>query len=443
MRENRIQWQKFAKLDKHLMADAEKARKGQIARILEGGVPMKIRTDFVTNSSSSSYVLAKRLVIEDTNGRIRIPIEVSHTVEGENLVYVYWVNGSYCVDDELLSDALICNEDDDHPSEEVDNAKLAETVKRFWRDESALIKQFYPQAIWRIEEDNCELATTHFEKHCVFGEENAGESYWGDKKYWERAHHLLFREAKENRYEDSPRFSAFSVRDAKKFSYFNNYVRSANVYLYNTEYKGFADVDGDFIYTTAASLLAHSYENAAEIIETLRAHHLFPIVIGVLPKSDEFPSTPTDIWLLACNTTHDAVVDMYAIELERLETWLSGYTTPRLQGSLWEDIQRFIEEHAEGKEFYTIKSSRYGLPSTLYRQFWDGLDKSDTETEDEGLSLVPFLSDGDDFSMPTFDIDDDFEDDADFEDDEFIDKCPIETLSKEEEPITSEEIDAD
>ncbi|MCL1795237.1 MAG: hypothetical protein FWG34_15420 [Oscillospiraceae bacterium] len=335
---------------------------------------MKIRTDFVTNSSESSYILAKRLIVHHGSA-FRIPIEVSHTVDGENLTRIYFVNGSYEVDDEIL-EAAYREDDVDSIDERIDNAKLSELVSRFWNNEAEIIKQFYEDEVWHIDEHDRYATIEHIEKYCVFGSEYSGD-YCYSRNYSYRIYSLYFPDMKEGKYESGPRFEAYSTRDSKSFSYFNKYVRGTNVYLYNTVYK-ILPQDAEFIYNTVELMLSACFENSSEIARILREKNLYPLFVGVLPHIDSFPTIPTDIWLLAWNSECESIVDMFSVELSELENWLSEYETPSFNGSLWESIQEFIEKYANGKNFYDTEG-KYYTRSTQYKQYWDWAETGDVD----------------------------------------------------------------
>ena len=314
-----------------------------------------------------SYVIAKRLVVKDSNStRIRVPIEVSHTITGERC-YAYSLDGSFRMDDEIFDAVRVRDEEGyDHS---VDHRLSVELVEQFWKNESEIITRFYKDAQWNIEEKNIDVAQEHAKQYSVFGEKNAGEHYYGNANYWKRKHHLFFVESKEQQ------FDAYSVRNNEAFSYFNKYVRCVNVYLYNTEYKGSLVADTEFIFRVAESMLAQSFAVASALIEALYNRNLYPIFVGKLPKPNESPAVPSDIWLLAWNPVSEAVDDMFSVELSELEHWLSTYSAPTSQNSLWVSIQKFLEKHSEGREFYTVNPGKYSKSSTLFRQYWDGIEQ--------------------------------------------------------------------
>ena len=319
-----------------------------------------------------SYVVAKRLVIkEDNRAIIRVPIEVSHTVIGEQC-YAYTLEGSFRIDDEIFGAVRIYDEYGYFDC--VDNHLSSELVGQFWSKESEIITRFYKDAQWRIEERDYNIANKHLKKYCVFGEVNAGDHCYGEANYWKRIRHLKFLESKEKQ------FDAYSVRNNVAFSYFNKYVRCVNVYLYNTEYKGCLNVDREFIYRVAESMLARSFEGVGELIEKLHNRNLYPIFIGELPKPNEFPTVPSDIWLLAWNPVSEVVDDMFSVELLELENWLSTYSAPTSLNSLWVSIQKFLEKYSDGKEFYTVDPSDYSEDSTLFRQYWEEIEQIVSES---------------------------------------------------------------
>ena len=347
---------------------------------------MKIRTDFVTNSSSSSYVIQKRL--DAGNGHV--PICVSNEVTHEH-GSVHWVDGSFWIRGQILEACLIRAEETGKRSDVVDNSQLAKYAADFWSDESQVVTEFYEDTPWRIEEYYWRLANEHMDKYCVYGEKHL-EQWRGHPKagyFWRRPRldpmirvvNVYWRKG-----EDDDSFGYYSARNKESFSYFNKYVRGLNVYLYNTEFKESLQTDMDYIYRAAGAMLAHSFEHAPKLLEKLREKNMIPIFVGELPKEGVFPTVPTDIWLLYWNPESDAVEDLIAIELPQLEAWLESYAAPASSGSLWRDIQDFIEKHAVNKEF------DYEDANPLYRQYWDGISpglrRSDLENiDDENLIL--------------------------------------------------------
>ena len=319
-----------------------------------------------------SYVVAKRLVIKEGNSAtIKVPIEVSHTVIGER-GHAYFLEGSFRIDGEIFDAVKVYNEYGDFSS--ADHYLSSELVGQFWEKESEIITRFYKDAQWCIEENDYDIVSRHLKKYSVFGEENVGDHYYGEANYWKRIRHLKFVESKEKQ------FDAYSVRNHMTFSYFNKYVRCVNVYLYNTEFKGCLNVDVEFIYRVAESMFARSFEGAGELIEKLRNRNLYPIFIGELPKPNEFPFVPSDIWLLAWNPGSEVVDDMFSVELLELENWLSTYSAPTSLNSLWISIQKFLEKNSDEKEFYTVDPSDYSENSTLFRQYWEEIEQIVSES---------------------------------------------------------------
>ena len=396
---------------------------------------MKIRTDFVTNSSASSYVIQKRLVIEGN----RVPINVSHEVTGEYDRVFYWVNGSYRINWEILDAAIV---PDNYGDLKADNAQLSKFVADFWANEAEIISRFYKESAWQIEERDFREALNHMEKYSVYGNRTSdGREETSDYDFHEnreRMYHMFIDAELKASSEDEPdvTFRAYSVRSKKRFSYFNKYVRCVNVYLYNTVYNKTIKAETDSIYQSAAVMLAQFFEEAETLIEKLRGKNLLPIFVGELPVPDEFPTVPTDIWLLTYSTNFEAAEDIISVELTYLKTWLEAYAAPSSSDSLWEDIKKFIEKHANGEEFYPISDRRSN--GTLYRQYWDGLRPVVSENQNEPESVCSGIFREDLFNLnPDTDFDNidtlpRSNEDYDAKDIEFIDKWELLSIGIED-----------
>ena len=346
---------------------------------------MSNRANFEANNGSSTYFLSKRLVVEEDNGGIiKVPIEVSDEIENDNGTCIYRVNGCCHLNDEILT-AVICAEGD-CGREYAENAKILDFVRQFWNDEAEIIRRLYEGSNWRVEEKNYDRAYADINKYSVFGDENAWGYYYGNRTYWERNLYMIYAENKTSKYSNSPAFDAHSVRTASSFSYFNKYVRSSQVYFYNTEYNASLLADADYVCSTAGKMLARSFDNAAELVCRLCEKKLLPIFGGELPKPGEYPKIPSDIWLLVLNET-GGVDDLIAVELAELDAWISAYSSPASEQSLWEDIRQFIESHADDEYYYESEVE-------LYLKYWDAVKpEKDEWAEADALALRNFWND--------------------------------------------------